>query len=435
MSENNFNLGISQNSGGGGSSFDPNVDTIGTNVPNNTVITNNITVNELANRTQGQINALVPQARTLTINGTAYDLSTDRSWTVGDITTNSAASLTSLTITGTAGAGFLSLINQSSNPSAVNGAIRLFGNSSSNLTWVRRNNANSADIRRTLIMPNQDIDYTFPTPASGNSSTLAGLGTAQTWTQQQTFNGSHRIQSLEILDADATNWRRALVSTTTGQLRIGDGFIGNPFKIVLDGSTSIIGNLFVNAISSLSGTTLSIGLNNFDLSLVSRNVSSSAPKSGTRWKTGDNDGAVAGANTKNISYLTGNITNASALSSSSTGSHLFEVGTVAGSAVRGGVSFFNELSGSDAVEPNWQGMQRGIFIGNATAEPTANSSGGAYLWVNSGRIKIRETDTGSNNFIVHAAASTKTTAGAPYANDGYVTVIINGTAVKLMTTA
>lgn len=36
---------------------------------------------------------------------------------------------------------------------------------------------------------------------------------------------------------------------------------------------------------------------------------------------------------------------------------------------------------------------------------------------------------------VFVGASTKTTAGAPYANDGYITVYIAGTAVKLMTTA
>lgn len=46
-----------------------------------------------------------------------------------------------------------------------------------------------------------------------------------------------------------------------------------------------------------------------------------------------------------------------------------------------------------------------------------------------GRAKV------GSNYIVDAASSTKTTAAAPYANDGYVTVNINGTAVKLMTTA
>ena len=49
------------------------------------------------------------------------------------------------------------------------------------------------------------------------------------------------------------------------------------------------------------------------------------------------------------------------------------------------------------------------------------------------RFIVTESDA-ANRYLVQAAASTKTTAGAPYTNDGYVTVVINGTAVKLMTT-
>lgn len=51
-----------------------------------------------------------------------------------------------------------------------------------------------------------------------------------------------------------------------------------------------------------------------------------------------------------------------------------------------------------------------------------------------GRFILTESDS-TNRFIVQAAASTKTTAGAPYTNDGYVTITINGTDVKVLTTA
>lgn len=40
-----------------------------------------------------------------------------------------------------------------------------------------------------------------------------------------------------------------------------------------------------------------------------------------------------------------------------------------------------------------------------------------------------------NSTTVQATSSTKTTAGAPYTNDGYVTVTINGVSRRLMTTA
>jgi hypothetical protein len=51
-----------------------------------------------------------------------------------------------------------------------------------------------------------------------------------------------------------------------------------------------------------------------------------------------------------------------------------------------------------------------------------------------GRFTLTDTDA-ARRFIVQAAASTKTVAAAPYANDGYIVVNINGTDVKLMTTA
>ena len=51
----------------------------------------------------------------------------------------------------------------------------------------------------------------------------------------------------------------------------------------------------------------------------------------------------------------------------------------------------------------------------------------------SGRFAVTESDL-ARRFLVQAAASTKVIAGAPYANDGYVTMTINGTDVRIMTT-
>ncbi len=51
-----------------------------------------------------------------------------------------------------------------------------------------------------------------------------------------------------------------------------------------------------------------------------------------------------------------------------------------------------------------------------------------------GRFIVTESDT-TNRYLVQAVASTKTIAGAPYTNDGYVTMTINGTDVRVMTTA
>ena len=51
-----------------------------------------------------------------------------------------------------------------------------------------------------------------------------------------------------------------------------------------------------------------------------------------------------------------------------------------------------------------------------------------------GRFIVTESDA-ANRYLVQAASSTKTTAGAPYTNDGYVSMTVNGTTHKFMTTA
>jgi hypothetical protein len=75
-----------------------------------------------------------------------------------------------------------------------------------------------------------------------------------------------------------------------------------------------------------------------------------------------------------------------------------------------------------------------MFIANAGTDASANPTGGAILQSKSGRLKVYETD-GSLSWLVKAASSTKTTAGAPYTNDGYIELIIDGNTYKVMTTA
>lgn len=83
-----------------------------------------------------------------------------------------------------------------------------------------------------------------------------------------------------------------------------------------------------------------------------------------------------------------------------------------------------------------------ISAGSATANTaplqftsgTVESTPRAGVVEYNGRFVVTESDT-TNRYLVQAASSTKTTAGAPFANDGYVTAVINGTSIKLMTTA
>jgi hypothetical protein len=73
-----------------------------------------------------------------------------------------------------------------------------------------------------------------------------------------------------------------------------------------------------------------------------------------------------------------------------------------------------------------------VFVRNCNTAPSVTPTNGAIIYSDTGRMKIREDET---DFIVLANAATKVVAGAPYANDGYVVVRINGTNYKMMTTA
>ncbi len=77
----------------------------------------------------------------------------------------------------------------------------------------------------------------------------------------------------------------------------------------------------------------------------------------------------------------------------------------------------------------------GVFqFGNAGTDASSNPTNAFLLQAKSGRAMVYETD-GSLSYLVKAVASTKTTAGAPYTNDGYVEIVVNGTTLKVMTTA
>jgi len=81
-----------------------------------------------------------------------------------------------------------------------------------------------------------------------------------------------------------------------------------------------------------------------------------------------------------------------------------------------------------------------VSAGTTTGAPIQLTSGTNLTTAVSGVIEydntfyMTQSDATRRN-VVLAASATKTTAGAPYANDGYITVRIGGTDVKVMTTA
>ena len=138
---------------------------------------------------------------------------------------------------------------------------------------------------------------------------------------------------------------------------------------------------------------------------------------------------------------------------SSSTTHMWRAGTNfsyfnAGTDLRlqvGAVSYINMLSGAGTVAIQKpltfaSGANVTLVAGSTTLAPlvmtngtykTAAIAGGIEY---NGQFSMTPTD-GTRRYVVLAASSTKTTAGAPYTNDGYVTMNINGTDVKVMTTA
>jgi hypothetical protein len=97
--------------------------------------------------------------------------------------------------------------------------------------------------------------------------------------------------------------------------------------------------------------------------------------------------------------------------------------------------WFFEGQGNFGFGTQDYGSGVGVFaIANAGTDASANPASGVALQSKSGRLKVMETD-GVLSWLVKAASATKTTAGAPYTNDGYVEIIIDGTTLKVMTTA
>lgn len=94
--------------------------------------------------------------------------------------------------------------------------------------------------------------------------------------------------------------------------------------------------------------------------------------------------------------------------------------------------------GAGTATANTAPVQVAVGVSETTARSGllqfSSSSSSGIQAVSGSRWTLTESDT-TERYILQAATSAKTTAGAPYANDGYVSAVINGSTVRLMTTA
>lgn len=268
-----------------------------------------------------------------TTGAISFNLATGNTWTAKQTAPAWIAN-------GTGGAGYIQVANQSSMPAAVSGNLIISSDNLNRLTLIRRNIANSADITRTLSFPDASYIWTYPTPASGTTSTLASLETAQTFTQTNRFP-TIEATTLSIMDFADGTWKNALTSDATTMLRLGAGWAGVNVTPATTFSLNVTvnGNVLCNTIRNRqTGTSLQLTTN-----------------------------AGSGAASPNVVINTGTVTG-----SFTSGSILMDPGT---SSIFGGLAFFNT-----GVVPTWNSLQKGIFVGTATAAATGNPTSGYYNW-------------------------------------------------------
>lgn len=212
----------------------------------------------------------------------------------------------------------------------------------------------------TFAIP-RSTTWTLPNTAS---ETLAGLGTAQTFSAINTFTATAKHGIIQTLDQDGVTYKDAFNSTaTTGKAVVGGGFstvtfgtLGQwtfasnnlSFNNTGGGANITGGGAGLSVMSGVNGTTSSL------LQLFSSNATNT---------TGNTF-----IGTGNATATTGTVT---------TGNLLVDLGTVAssGTTTRGNMQWFG---GTTAVSYN--AMQRGLFWGNATAAATGNPTAGIYAW-------------------------------------------------------
>jgi len=302
-------------------------------------------------------------------------------------------------IQGAGGMGYISKANQSIQPTAVIGTVKYYNDSASKFSYARRNIANTADIRMSFASPDLNTDIIFPTTTTGSDS-VAYLGTAQTYSAINTFNAAQNIKSVNILDFNGVTWMPALtVGSSSNVFKL--GLTANEVQVCNLMPLSV-GNTQLGEFSRPFGSLGAKGMAcNVSMDFYSGNILSlrSAAEillitddsgSNSTKKVKFNSGNFTFATASNGSYnsgdfvfISGNTVNTNITDVGTTGWFIFDSGTVAMNQKRGNFQLFG---GSTPV--NSQGMQRGVYLGNATTEPSVAALNGSFIWNFAGKTKF-----------------------------------------------
>jgi len=285
--------------------------------------------------------------------------------------------------------------------------------------------------------------YFSITPTYNQSSTGGGTDLYVNRTENALGSGTHRILDLAVAGTsrlNVTNHGNLNIiprSLTTGTAATGLLYTG-PGHSTLS-SLAEFNDVYLNITNTTSFGGTGTLADNRSIRIGKRTYGSSSAVTVTNAVTLDIEGAPDTAGSCVITNAYGIYVRGAALDSGVTNGVSLRVDPPSAAATVNAAAYF---AGDVGIMTSIPSAFLHLGAGTATAgdAPLKFTSGtnltaaeaGAVEY--NGRFFLTDTDT-TRRHIVQAAASTKTTAGAPYTNDGYVTMTINGTDVKVMTTA
>lgn len=247
----------------------------------------------------------------------------------------STATATSISITGTGGAGFVEYPTQASAPAAPAAGYRLYADSGGRMSWIRQSDGFARAFAGTLT-----ADRVFTLPDA--SFTFAGINLSSTWTAAQFFgsgnfaikgatSGQINVNCAAICGSSVLTFPAGTTDFTatggTSQV-VKQTTLGGAFTVAQLAFTDISGTLAAGQFPALTGdVTTPGGSLATTLATVNSNVGSFGSSTAIPVVTVNGKGLVTAASTAAVVAPAGTLTGAT-LASGVTASSLTSVGTL-----------------------------------------------------------------------------------------------------------
>lgn len=379
--------------------------------------------NDVGYLTSTDLTGYVPTTRTLTINGTTYDLTADRTWSVGTVTSVAALTL------GTTGTDLSSTVANSTTTPVITlnvpTASALNRGALSSTDWSTFNSKESALTFSTgLTRSINTITNNLSTGISGGQSVIGGTASGNNLTLSSTSNATKGKILFGNSAYDEVNNRLGIGTTTPNWKLHVSGTVGADNIIAQFGDA----NKGVNIKTLANGTGLITSWNYVPTDPSAIAISAGA-NFGFNASPSNFYGMGLGALRNNKYDI------------------WFQTGTINGGGYRWYTGGTNERmtinkDGKVGIGTTTPTALLMLAAGTATANtaPLKLTTGTNLTTPEAGAMEYNNTPHFTNSdatrrHIVLSPSATKTTAGAPYTNDGYITINIGGTDFKVMTTA